>query len=149
VLPVLEVDYDQLESGLPPILSYESKWEPDSPYWSQIHYFESKAPTDVLNRLVDMSLLLFRRLGCRDYARFDFRADASGRPKLLEVNPNPGWCWDGKMNLMAELEGWSYAELLRRILHAAQERVVAERERKEEQKEDAPPVLRVRRAAAQ
>ena len=80
--------------------------------------------------MIDASLLLFQQLGCRDYARFDFRADAAGRPKLLEVNPNPGWCWDGKLNLMAELEGWSYAELLRRIVVAAQERVVAERERR-------------------
>jgi hypothetical protein len=75
--------------------------------------------------MVDAALLLFQRLGCRDYARFDFRADPEGRPKLLEVNPNPGWCWDGKLNLMAELAGWSYPDLLRRILEVAQERVVA------------------------
>jgi hypothetical protein len=31
---------------------------------------------------------------------------------------------------MAELAGWSYADLLQRILVAAQERVVAERERR-------------------
>ena len=55
---------------------------------------------------------LFERLGCRDYARFDFRADAKGEIKLLEVNPNPGWCWDGKMNLMAGFQGMRYSELL-------------------------------------
>ena len=125
VLPILEVDYGKLDPSLPPILSYESKWEPDSPYWSQIHYFESRAPVEVRNAMIDASLLLFQRLGCRDYARFDFRADATGRPKLLEVNPNPGWCWDGKMNLMAEMAGWSYAEMLQRILEAAQERILA------------------------
>jgi D-alanine-D-alanine ligase len=125
VLPVLEVDYGLLEEGLPRILGYESKWEPDSPYWSQIRYVESRAPMEVHNTMVDASLLLFQRLGCRDYARFDFRADAKGRPKLLEVNPNPGWCWDGKLNLMAEFAGWSYPDLLRRILEVSQERVVA------------------------
>jgi len=129
VLPVLEVDFENLAPGLPQILSYESKWEPDSPYWNQIRYRESKAPAEILNAMIDASQLLFRRLRCRDYARFDFRADAKGRPKLLEVNPNPGWCWDGKMNLMAEFAGWSYAELLRRVIHAGQERVAAERER--------------------
>jgi len=134
VLPVLEVDYGQLDEGLPPILSYESKWDAESPYWSQIHYTESKAPPELLNRMVDVSLLLFRRLGCRDYARFDFRADATGQPKLLEVNPNPGWCWDGKLNLMAEMAGWSYADLLRRILESAQERVLFERESHEAQR---------------
>jgi D-alanine-D-alanine ligase len=128
VLPVLEVDYGELPGTLPPILSYESKYDPSSPYWTRIRYVESKAPTEAIHRMIDVALLMFRRLGCRDYARFDFRADAAGVPKLLEVNPNPGWCWDGKMNLMAAMAGWSYAELLRRILDAAQERVLLERE---------------------
>ena len=131
VLPVLEVDYSKLDPSLPPILGYESKWDPESPYWSQIAYHESHAPLEIRHAMIDASLSLFQQLGCRDYARFDFRADAEGRPKLLEVNPNPGWCWDGKLNLMAELAGWSYAEMLRRIIESAQERVVAERERGE------------------
>src|SRR3546814_8063957 len=75
--------------------------------------------------MTDYSCLMFERLGCRDYARFDFRADAAGTPKLLEVNPNPGWCWDGKFNLMAAFDGLRYADLLRLILEAAQNRVVA------------------------
>jgi D-alanine-D-alanine ligase len=66
---------------------------------------------------------LFERLECRDYARFDFRADSAGRIKLLEVNPNPGWCWDGKLNLMAGYAGIEYAQLLEMILNAAKERV--------------------------
>jgi D-alanine-D-alanine ligase len=106
VLPVLEVDYSGLNPGLPRILSYESKWEPDSPYWNQIQYCEAKAAPEILNAMTDASQRLFRRLRCRDYARFDFRLDASGRPA-----------------------GWSYAELLRRILHAGQERVAADLER--------------------
>jgi D-alanine-D-alanine ligase len=130
VLPILEVDYGQLDPGLPPILSYESKWEPDSPYWTKIQYVESQVPQETRNALIDHSLKLFQRLGCRDYARFDFRADARARVKLLEVNPNPGWCWDGKMNLMAEMAGFSYAELLRRILATAQDRASAERSRR-------------------
>lgn len=129
VLPILEVDYSALDSHLPPILSYESKWELDSPYCTQIRYVETKAPRELRNRLVDYSIALFQRLGCRDYARFDFRANENGEVKLLEVNPNPGWCWDGKMNMMAGLAGWSYSEMLRRILQAAQERIFEDRER--------------------
>ena len=75
----------------------------------------------------DYANILFERLGCRDYARFDFRADAAGEVKLLEVNPNPGWCWDGKLNLMAEMAGLRYPDLLRLIIEAAQERVAAQR----------------------
>lgn len=124
-LPVLEVDYSRLPAELPPILSYESKWQPDSPYWTAIDYRETAAGEDLQRVLVDYSTRLFERLGCRDYARFDYRADGKGVPKLLEVNPNPGWCWDGKVNLMASFKGLRYAELLRLILEAAQTRAVA------------------------
>ncbi len=125
VLPILEVDYSGLPKGLPPILSYASKWDPDSPYWTQIKYQETTASEEVQRALIDGSVRLFERLGCRDYARFDFRADAQGVPKLLEVNPNPGWCWDGKLNLMAEFAGFAYRDLLRMILEAAQQRYIA------------------------
>lgn len=123
LLPILEVDYSQLPAELPPILSYESKWQPGSPYWTDIRYREAAASSEVQRHLVDYSMRLFERLGCRDYARFDFRANLDGVPKLLEVNPNPGWCWDGKMNLMAEMGGHSYRDLLGMILETAQQRV--------------------------
>ena len=127
VLPLLEVDYSRLDPDLPRLLTYESKWIPDSPYWSQIGYREARIDEDTRRKMVDYATVLFERLGCRDYARFDFRADAAGEVKLLEVNPNPGWCWDGKLNLMAEMAGLSYADLLRLILESAQERVAAQR----------------------
>jgi D-alanine-D-alanine ligase len=44
----------------------------------------------------------------------------------LEVNPNPAWCWDGKLAMMAGFAGYSYADLLRMILEAAQSRVLSE-----------------------
>ena len=86
----------RLDPKLPKILGYESKWEPDSAYWTQIRYQEAELAEVQQQQLVEHSARLFERLGCRDYARFDFRADAKGEIKLLEVNPNPGWCWDGK-----------------------------------------------------
>jgi D-alanine-D-alanine ligase len=127
-LPPLEVDFSGLDPGLPPILGYESKWIPDSPYWTQIKYHEARIDEDVRRRLVDYSNKLFERLDCRDYARFDFRTDADGEIKLLEVNPNPGWCWDGKLNFMATYAGLRYAELLELILEAAQERIASRKE---------------------
>jgi D-alanine-D-alanine ligase len=122
-LPVLEVDYSRLDPGLPRILGYESKWIPESPYWTQISYRETTLADQQQQQLIDNSARLFERLGCRDYARFDFRADAKGEIKLLEVNPNPGWCWDGKMNLMANIQGLRYSEMLGQILQAAVERL--------------------------
>lgn len=122
-LPILEVDYSRLDDGLPKILGYESKWEPDSPYWTQIRYKETSLSEIAQQQLVEHSARLFERMNCRDYARFDFRADAKGEIKLLEVNPNPGWCWDGKVNLMAGFNGMRYSEMLGQILSAAVERL--------------------------
>ncbi len=122
-LPVLEVDFSRLDPDLPKILGYESKWEPDSPYWTQIRYHEATLTDFVQQQLIEHSARLFERLGCRDYARFDFRADASGEIKLLEVNPNPGWCWDGKLAIMAGFQGTRYTEVLLQILQSAEERL--------------------------
>jgi D-alanine-D-alanine ligase len=124
-LAILEVDYSKLDPKLPQILGYESKWEPDSPYWTQIKYREATLPDQIQQQMIDNSAKLFERLNCREYARFDFRADAQGEIKLLEVNPNPGWCWDGKLNLMAGFQGMRYSEMLGLILQAAIERTGA------------------------
>jgi D-alanine-D-alanine ligase len=122
-LPVLEVDFSKLDPSLPRILGYESKWEPDSPYWTQIKYREATLPDQMQQQLIDHSTRLFERLACRDYARFDFRTDSKGEIKLLEVNPNAGWCWDGKMNIMAGFQGMRYTDMLAQILQSAVERL--------------------------
>ncbi len=122
-LPILEVDYSRLDPALPRILGYESKWDPESPYWTEIRYHEARLSDNQQAQLIEHAMRLFERLGCREYARIDFRTDARGEIKLLEVNPNPGWCWDGKFNLMAGFQGTRYAEMLAQILAAAEERL--------------------------
>ena len=125
ILPVLEVDYSALDATLPKILAYASKWDPQSPYARQIRYKQATLPNEVRRRLADDVTRLFGRLGCQDYARFDFRADRTGEIKLLEANPNPGWCWDGKLNMMIGFAGRPYADLLLLILDAAQRRIAS------------------------
>ena len=125
ILPPLEVDYSGLPEGLPHILGYESKWDPKSAYWNNIRYKPADLDAESQRQLFDYSNKLFERLGCRDYARFDFRRDAEGEIKLMEVNPNPGWCWDGKLNIMAGFEGIAYSELLDMIISAGMERQIS------------------------
>jgi D-alanine-D-alanine ligase len=122
VLPITEEDYSALPPGLPQICGYEAKWLPESPYW-KITSKPADLSMEAEKIVVQSSLLLFERLGCRDYCRFDWRLDATGRPKLLEANPNPGWCWDGHLAKMAKIAGISYAEMLGMILKAAEVRL--------------------------
>jgi D-alanine-D-alanine ligase len=137
VLPVTEEDYSALPPGLPRICGYEAKWLPESPYW-KITSKPADLPEETEKMIVRCCLALFERLACRDYCRFDWRLDEGGNPKLLEVNPNPGWCWDGHLAKMAKYAGFSYAEMLARILKAAEERFGMEQERSQPQAEKEP-----------
>jgi D-alanine-D-alanine ligase len=122
VLPIAEEDYSALPSHLPKICGYEAKWCPDSPY-CKIRSMPATLPDETRGALIHWCTILAERLECRDYTRFDWRLDADGRPKLLEVNPNPGWCWDGHLAKMAALSGMMYSEMLAVILRAAEERL--------------------------
>jgi len=118
-LPVLEVDFSGLPAGLAPILSFESKTLPDSPYWTEIRFRRAATGDAKLARMISHAKRLFARLGCRDYGRFDFRCAADGEPRLLEVNPNPAWANDGKLAFMAGFAGIAYPDMLKMILEAA------------------------------
>ena len=122
VLPIVQEDYSILPEELPKISGYEAKWLPDSPYWN-LQSIPADLPDDTEKMLIEYCVKLSERLECRDYTRFDWRLDANGIPRLLEVNPNPGWCWDGHLMKMAKIAGMSYPELLQEILHAAEKRL--------------------------
>jgi D-alanine-D-alanine ligase len=122
-LPIIEEDYSQLPSDLPKICGYEAKWEPGSPYFNLLRSIPADLPEDVEKQIIENCVKLFTRLECRDYCRFDFRLDSEGIPRLLEVNPNPGWCWDGHLAKMAAINNISYSRLLEMILQAAEQRI--------------------------
>mgnify|MGYP001813751771 FL=1 len=122
-LPMLEADFSQLPEGYAPILSFESKTDPDSPYWNDIRVVPAELPDEGQRDLGRRCEALFWRLGLRDYGRFDFRTAADGTVKLLEVNPNPAWGYDAKLALMAGFAGWSYAELMERLVLTAWARI--------------------------
>ena len=121
ILPIIEEDYSSLPSDLPRICGYEAKWLPDSPYW-KLKSIPANISEEAERVIIDNSLKLYERLSVRDYCRFDWRLDADGNPKLLEVNPNPGWCWDGHLAKMAKIAGISYSEMLKMILKATENR---------------------------
>ncbi|MBN1214410.1 MAG: methyltransferase domain-containing protein [Candidatus Lokiarchaeota archaeon] len=122
VLPIIEEDYSSLPDDLPRICGYEAKWMPNSPYW-KITSKLAQISEESKNLIIDCCLKLFKRLECRDYCRFDWRFDKEGNPKLLEVNPNPGWCWDGHLAKMAKFDNLSYSKMIEEILLATENRI--------------------------
>ena len=122
-LPIVEEDYSDLPPDLPRICGYEAKWIADSPYFKLLKSVPANLPEETEKVIMEHCLRLFERLDCKDYVRFDWRLDQDGVPKLLEVNPNPGWCWDGHLAKMANIKGIGYSEMLLAILQTAEQRI--------------------------
>src|SRR5262249_50341619 len=49
----------------------------------------AKVAEGLAREMQEMAVAAYRVVGCRDYARVDFRLSVEGRPYILEVNANP------------------------------------------------------------
>jgi len=76
----------------------------------------------ILQHIQVSSLRAFQALGCRDFARLDFRISTAGVPYFLEINPLPGLGAHSDLVIMAEKMGWSHRQLISAVLNAARER---------------------------
>jgi len=76
----------------------------------------------VLEKIALSSLKVFKALGCRDFARVDFRVSPQGIPYFLEINPLPGLGTYSDLVIMAIKMGWAHEELIGAVLDAALER---------------------------
>ena len=123
ILPLIEEDYSELPSELPKICGYEAKWIEDSPYFNKLKSVKADISEEISQSIIAWSLKLSERLNCNDYCRFDWRMDIDEVPKLLEINPNPGWCWDGHLAKMSAIAGINYSEMLRKIITATEQRL--------------------------
>jgi len=89
-LPIAEIVFADKGPGHWPIVTYDAKWLPGS---EADRATPPKCPADVepalAAKLETIACRAFRLLGCRDYARVDFRVGPTGAPSILEVNPNP------------------------------------------------------------
>ncbi len=82
----------------------------------------------LLRKMERMSLAAWDVIGCRDYARFDFRTNQVGMPYLLEANALPGLSpISGIFIRQAEASGISFGKVIEAIL----ERVEREARKRE------------------
>jgi D-alanine-D-alanine ligase len=90
VLPISEILFTETEPGYWPIVTYDAKWKPGSrDYEATPPRYPALVTPKLGERLGTLARQAFRLLGCRDYARVDFRVRLPGKPFILEVNPNP------------------------------------------------------------
>ena len=97
-LPISEVLFIDQDPDYWPIVTYDAKWKPDSRDYQMT---PPRYPADVdpalADRLRALASQTFRLLGCRDYARFDFRVCPAGQPYLLNVPRDATARWNPEL----------------------------------------------------
>ncbi|PEN14399.1 D-alanine--D-alanine ligase [Longibacter salinarum] len=84
---------------------------------------EGEMTPELEEQLQQLTLTVFDTLECVDFARADFRVDASGRPWFLEINPLPTFAPDGTFAIAAELMNQSYDAFLADVFQRALRRL--------------------------
>ncbi len=89
--------------------------------WRQMvdYHIPPRLPKAKLEELAQHALTAYRLLGCRDFARIDFRLDHIGRPVFLECNALPGLDPDNSDLVFLSRHRMSYERLVQSILTQA------------------------------
>lgn len=89
--------------------------------WEKMVDYECPSHLDdkVLLRIKEDSLKIFEVLGCRDFARIDFRIGKDGMPYFIEINPLPGLGTYSDLVIMALKLGWTHQGLITTVFNAA------------------------------
>ncbi len=78
----------------------------------------------------DVALRSWKALDCKDAGRVDIRLDANGNPNFIEVNPLAGLnLKHSDLPILSYLAGWTYEELIGKIIDSALERYGLKNER--------------------
>ncbi len=119
-LPVSEIDFSSMPESAPHICSYEAKWFEDHVLYATTPAI-CPAPIDdtLRDKLHQYALAAFQAMGCRDYARVDFRMGSDGRIAILEVNPNPDTSIDAGFVRALRAAGMDYAEFWSQMIENA------------------------------
>jgi D-alanine-D-alanine ligase len=128
VLPLREIDFSRIEDPLHQMVTWDSKWVPDSPEWNAMPVITQPVISGELRtRIEDIALQTYRAFDCRDYARVDLRIDAAEQPYVVDVNPNPDITPEGGFAGACNAAGYTYAEAISNIVSMA----VARRNRRQ------------------
>ena len=84
---------------------------------------EYSIPAELSDSLVrslsEDALKIYKTIGCRHYARVDFRLNEAGEHYLLEINTLPGMTDTSNVPKSAKVAGMDFPELIQTIIDEA------------------------------
>jgi len=116
ILPIAEDDYSAIPDPLQHLLTYESKWKPESPYFQNI---PSRIPASLTTKeeqtIHNVAEASFRAVGLRDLGRVDIRFD-NGIPYVIDINELPDLSPDAGFWNSVHATGMTYPKMVEQVL---------------------------------
>ena len=117
-LPILELKTEK--SATPGIYSHAAKAQQLGERGAPEYVCPAEVEPDLAKKLHHLALRGHQLLFTTDVSRVDFRMDADGNPRLIEINPLPGLTPGySDLCLQAAAEGIRYEDLILEILYLA------------------------------
>ena len=116
--PIMEVDSSQ--AATPGIYSHAAKAHLLGEEGAPEYLCPANIPPDLTKKLHHLAIRGHTILGALDLSRVDFRLDAEGQPRLIEINPLPGLTPGySDLCIQAAKDGIDYVDLILEILYLA------------------------------
>ncbi len=116
VFPLHEIDFTDLPSYHPRIVSYIGKWDKQSPiYLATMPKLSSDLEPQLMHQIMAVAKQAFHCLELQDYARCDIRLSQKGEPYVIDMNPNNDLSKNAGFAIAAKEAGYSYEDLIERI----------------------------------
>ena len=121
MLPISEIRFDSMPPETWPIVTYAAKWTTGSPEdLGTVPVCPANLTPELSKRVAHVAWRAWELLaGAEGYGRVDLRITEDGQPYVLEVNPSPDLSSNAGLARMGQAFGWSYDELVNRIVDEA------------------------------
>ncbi len=115
-----EIDFSPVPEHLPRFVTYDSKWNPQSPEFA-CRSVPAVLDASLRAEVERLARRAFCALGGSAYGRVDMRIDREGRPCVIDVNPNNDIHPEAGLAIAAKSVGLSYGQLIAGVLERALE----------------------------
>jgi len=115
--PIWELEFTKSGDSVPLIATAKVKWDHDYQQKLGVETHQARdLPDGAEAAILKQCVRVYKALFLSGYARVDLRLAPDGRAYVLEANPNPNLSYGEDFAESGEAAGYSYEELLQRIV---------------------------------